>query len=148
MGPIRLNLTFPHVREMCTDARDTIAGNGARGLAITAGRGIILVVPDILPTVSPEARSQYLSEIRVLTPDLRTSDGLGVGSYVADIVRRSRRIDATYCDGRLSSISSASRPEVVFHVQECVGRAAGRTGVSQDDLRLQVSAVVVADIID
>lgn len=149
VGPIQLSQEFADVRRMCPQARDTLIGPELLpALTIVGGRGRVIVYPDIVPEISSEPRSEYIAAVAVLTPDLRTANGHGVGSTVGQIVGRSRRIVAAYCGDSLSAVRLATMPEVWFDVRPCEGRGMNRRSVSFEDLGLVISEVVVAVIID
>jgi hypothetical protein len=135
VGPIRLSYTIETVRLLCPEGRDTVDEyQQVPALALTVHGSVILVSANAVRPPRGPARGGILS-ITVLGGLLRTREGLGAGSTVADLTRVYGPLEVDQCGDQVGAIDLMAVPGTRFLFDLCPVDHSRRYGSAPDSLR-------------
>lgn len=90
VGPISVTATFEHVRLLCPGTRDSVDPvlHKFAALVLPVFNGRVWIEPPPAPSYGPRSLRGPIGSIVVETSEVRTRDGLGVGSTLQDLRKR------------------------------------------------------------
>ncbi len=90
VGPISLGATFEDLRAMCPGVRDSVDAllHKFAALVLPGFNGRVWIDPPPAASYSPRSLQGSIWSVVVEAPDVRTTEGLGVGSTLQDLRRR------------------------------------------------------------
>jgi len=90
VGPINLGMTFEEVRALCPGGRDSVDAllHKFAALALPGFNGGVWIDPPPAPSYTPRSLRGPIGSVVVEAPDVRTTEGHGVGTTLQELRNR------------------------------------------------------------